>query len=288
MNFSEEYQRKKQLVDQALEAYSFPDGPQLLTEAMRYSLLSGGKRLRGVLALSACEAGGAVCGKAMPFACAIEMIHAYSLIHDDLPAMDNDMLRRGKPTSHVVYGEANAILAGDGLLTEAFRCCLKAPDQTAAFRTAVLLADAAGSAGMVGGQIMDVNRLGSDDGNSPMMIDRLKTGALIKAAVVGGLICSEAGPEMISAGLAYGEHLGIAFQVTDDLLDVTGDVNLLGKTTGKDAGEEKISWVPLLGLDGTRKKAENETRQACDALAPFGDAGKMLAEIALSMLDRVS
>ena len=141
---------------------------------------------------------------------------------------------------------------------------------------------------MVGGQVMDVNRIGAEEENAPLIIDRLKTGALIKAAVIGGLICANAGPALISAGSEYGEHLGIAFQATDDLLDVTGNADLLGKTTGKDVREEKISWVSLLGLDGTRKKAENETRQACDALAPFGSAGDMLARIALSMLERVS
>ncbi len=244
--------------------------PEKLLEAMRYSLEAGGKRLRPVMLLAACEMAGGEAEKALPFACAIEMIHTYSLIHDDLPAMDNDDLRRGKPTNHKVFGEDLAILAGDGLLNAAAelmaRTALSMAD-TRGIRAMEIIMRHAGVTGMIAGQTKDI----LSEGEKPRedlvaYIHSHKTADLLEAPVEAGLALAGADEEQIRAGHDYGYHLGLAFQMTDDLLDVTGDAALLGKNTGMDAALDKMTWVALRGIDGTEKDAEEQVGLAAEAL----------------------
>ena len=244
--------------------------PEKLLEAMRYSLEAGGKRLRPVMLLAACEMAGGEAEKALPFACAIEMIHTYSLIHDDLPAMDNDDLRRGKPTNHKVFGEDLAILAGDGLLNAAAelmaRTALSMAD-TRGIRAMEIIMLHAGVTGMIAGQTKDI----LSEGEKPRedlvaYIHSHKTADLLEAPVEAGLALAGADEKQIRAGHDYGYHLGLAFQMTDDLLDVTGDAALLGKNTGMDAALDKMTWVALRGIDGTEKDAEEQVGLAAEAL----------------------
>ena len=244
--------------------------PEKLLEAMRYSLEAGGKRLRPVMLLAACEMAGGEAEKALPFACAIEMIHTYSLIHDDLPAMDNDDLRRGKPTNHKVFGEDLAILAGDGLLNAAAelmaRTALSMAD-TRGIRAMEIIMRHAGVTGMIAGQTKDI----LSEGEKPRedlvaYIHSHKTADLLEAPVEAGLALAGADEEQIRAGHDYGYHLGLAFQMTDDLLDVIGDAALLGKNTGMDAALDKMTWVALRGIDGTEKDAEEQVGLAAEAL----------------------
>ncbi len=282
------YDFYKKMCTDALEAYPFPDAPDTSAKAMRYSLLAGGKRLRGVLALGACVCAGAPADAALPAACALEMVHAYSLIHDDLPAMDNDTLRRGKPTNHVVFGEAQAILAGDGLLTEAFVCLSGLKDPAVAVSAVRCLALAAGPAGMVGGQVMDMERTG-DAGEAWLReMERRKTGCLIRAAAELGMICAGADREMLLRGREYGTHLGAAFQAVDDLLDVTGDEGKMGKSLGKDRAEEKLTAVTLFGTEGAAAIARQETALAVEALSGLGQEADFLRRTAREMLERVN
>ncbi|MBE5787648.1 MAG: polyprenyl synthetase family protein, partial [Clostridiales bacterium] len=263
------------------------DAPDLLKEAMQYSLLAGGKRLRGCLALAACEMAGGYMQDALPFACAVEMIHAYSLIHDDLPAMDNDTMRRGKPTNHVVYGEAMAILAGDGLLTHAFQV-MAGSDHPNAPRALLEMAKAAGIGGMIAGQVLDVTLEGtSPDADTVRRIHTGKTAALITAPVVAGLMLAGADDALIAAGREYGYHLGIAFQIVDDLLDMEGDPALMGKTLGKDKQEGKITWPASVGVDQARLDAKMHIEAAANALNPFGNKTEFLQTLAFSTLYRV-
>lgn len=260
-----------------------------LYEAMRYSLLAGGKRLRPVLVLAACEAvGGKTTAQVLDAACAIELVHTYSLIHDDLPGMDDDDLRRGKPTNHVVYGEAMAILAGDGLLTEAFsmlaRACGDTPVAAALMRE---LAEGAGIRGMVAGQAQDVLSEGEAIGLDHMQwIHRHKTGALILAACRMGGILGQADEASMAALSAYGRALGLAFQITDDILDVEGDVNLLGKTAGKDLKEAKMTWPSAIGIDDARIYAQSEANLAIESAQKFDDTG-FFTSLAQKVLKRV-
>lgn len=273
-------------VNAALEALPMTGAPELLRQAMRYSLLAGGKRLRGVLALAACQMAGGRTEDALPFACAIEMIHAYSLIHDDLPAMDNDTLRRGKPTNHVVYGEAMAILAGDGLLTNAFELMAAQP-HPAAFAALGEIARAAGVGGMLRGQTLDVTLEGTKPRREIVeQIHLGKTAAMITAPVTAGLLLAGADAEQLAAGRAYGQHLGVAFQIVDDLLDLAGDPAVLGKSTGKDQAEGKLTWPACVGAAQARADAETHLRQAADALSCFGQAGAFLRWLALENLNR--
>ena len=285
MTFDERWAAYKQKVDAALDAYPFPDTPKSLLEAMRYSLLSPGKRLRGILCLAAADAAGGA-EAALPCACALEMVHAYSLIHDDLPAMDNDSLRRGLPTNHVVYGEAMAILAGDGLLTEAFGCLGSAGDDALCGRLTRLLSRAAGACGMVGGQALDMQKTAKGDLAALRAMEEKKTGCLIRVSVELGLTAAQADQELLLAGSLYGTRLGYAFQLIDDILDVVGDAKAMGKTLGKDALEDKATAVSILGLEKARAAAEEATRQAVEALAPFGERGAFLQQLAQHMLTR--
>lgn len=262
-----------------------------LYEAMRYSLLAGGKRLRPVLVLAACEAvGGRLDEKALDVAAAIECIHTYSLIHDDLPGMDDDDLRRGKPTNHVVYGVGMAILAGDGLLTEAFsliaEACGDTPLAAAVMRE---LAEGAGIRGMVAGQGQDLLSEGKRiDLDHMQWIHRHKTGALILAACRMGGLLGGADEKSMAALSAYGQALGLAFQITDDILDVVGDENLMGKHTGSDAKSEKATYPTLLGLDQSRALAEEAVNDALAALGGLQGDGSLLMYIASQILARQS
>jgi len=294
-------------VEQALARVLPPEAGRLATirDAMRYSLLAGGKRLRPVLALTAAETVAPgdreAAGLAMPAACAIEMIHTYSLIHDDLPAMDNDSMRRGKPTLHVVYGDGLAILAGDGLLAEAFALLARDPDDTgrpelAARKLAAIrrIADAAGAAGMVGGQAIDLQAVGHTVGPEALDADGLKdmharkTGALIRAATVAGAIMAGAPPARVAAVDRYAGWLGLAFQIVDDVLDVEGEVKNLGKSAGKDAAAGKPTYPSLFGLSASKRMAQEAADAAVAALAETELDRSRLAEIAQWVVSRTS
>lgn len=255
--YNEQHSRYCQLVEQALaEALPNVACPQKVVEdAMRYSLLGGGKRLRAVLVLACCELGGGSVEAALPLACAIEMVHAYSLIHDDLPCMDDDDLRRGKPTCHVVYGEAIAVLAGDALLTKAFEMVssdiLTDKQISKACRIA---AGAAGSRGMIGGQVIDIEHEGRAI-EKPLLdkLHSLKTGALIRAAAALGCCASGCGNTVTKAVDRYAAHLGLVFQITDDILDVISTTEELGKPIGSDSANNKTTYATLYGVETSQK-----------------------------------
>ena len=280
------------MINQSLESRlrSLGSIPDRLLEAMLYSLMAGGKRLRPILLLASCEMAGGDAEAVLPFACALEMIHTYSLIHDDLPGMDNDDLRRGKPTNHKVFGEGTAILAGDGLLNAAMETALRASvcmDDFRGLRATEILARHAGVTGMIAGQTIDVTLEGSTPTTELVTyIHSHKTADLIQAPVEMGMTLAGCCTEHVEAGARYGYHLGIAFQIVDDLLDVTGDAALMGKNTGMDGS--KMTWVALRGLDGARKDAEEHIQQALDALHELPWDTGLLKEIALENLSRVN
>lgn len=287
MNFNQQYAQYKQMVEQALETLPFAGAPEKLRDAMRYSLLSGGKRLRGVLVLAACEAAGGSVQDALPFACAVEMIHAYSLIHDDLPSMDNDTLRRGKPTNHIVFGEGMAILAGDGLLSHAFEV-MAAQTAPRAFSALGIMARAAGVSGMLAGQTLDITLEGTQpDKDTVRQIHLGKTAALLTAPVTAGFRLAGADDTQLLAGETYGRNLGLAFQIVDDLLDLEGDAALMGKTLGKDVEEGKITWPACVGVEQARKDAALCIEQAVHALDPLGKKAEFLQALAEDTLHRV-
>ena len=278
----------RERVEAALET-SVPESvEEPLRGAMRYALLAPGKRLRPMLLLQAHEMLAPADDEAMRFATALEMIHAYSLVHDDLPAMDNDTLRRGRPTCHIAYGEAMAILAGDGLLSLAFETMLSSRHPRA-LQAAQAIAEQAGVVGMVGGQALDV----AHEGQAPdrALIERMQTGktaALFRAAIRAGLILAGADDVQLAAGSDYALGLGRAFQIIDDLLDLTGDVRQLGKTPGKDEAEGKLTWPAAVGIEQAREDARQWTEFAVKALEPFGPASDFLRETALRALTRIS
>lgn len=287
MKLEERLSAYKAQVEAALCALPMTGAPQALREAMRYSLLNGGKRLRGCLLLAAWEMGGGQGDAALPFAAALEMIHAYSLIHDDLPAMDNDTLRRGMPTNHIVYGEAVAILAGDGLLTHAFEI-MASSAHPRAFQALGEIARAAGVGGMLAGQTLDVTLTGTQPSRDIVeKIHQGKTAALMTAPITAGLILAGAPEGQLAAGRAYGRHLGLAFQIVDDLLDLEGDAALLGKTPGKDAANGKMTWPGCVGRAQARQDAQDHIQAAADALSPFGNAAEFFRALAFSTLHRV-
>ncbi len=282
------------MIDQALEhVLPLPEGPSdKVVEAMRYSLAAGGKRVRPILLMAACEAVGGSTSSVMPAACALECVHTYSLIHDDLPAMDNDDLRRGKPTCHKVFGEAVAILAGDGLLTFAFEL-LAHPDMKNALDPSTLLdvvyvfADAAGINGMVGGQTADIIFEGKTiDAQTLSFIHSKKTGALIRASVEMGAMLGNGRQEQVKNLKKYGTALGLAFQVVDDILDVVGDEQKIGKPVGSDEKNQKATYPALFGLEQARKKAVQLKDEALAALADFGPEAEPLRAIAAYVVER--
>lgn len=278
MRTNEEYrsmveERLKQLLPEEPNAFAANNRPQLLAESMRYSVLAGGKRLRPCLLLAACEAFGGKAEEALDFACAMEMIHTYSLIHDDLPGMDNDVLRRGKPTNHVVFGVGQAILAGDGLLNLAYEVMIKASmrseNKANCLKAMDAIAYGAGVNGMVAGQCADLyaeNKRVSDDKDLLEYIQAGKTMCMIRGAVLAGAILANASEEDIKAMSAYSYAFGILFQVTDDILDITADAEQFGKSKGKDAEEGKLTAVSVYGLEGARKEAERLKNEALSAL----------------------
>ncbi len=272
MDFEKQLKDDQAVVEVALEAFvrQFP-GPEALGEAMGYSLLSGGKRIRPILVLEVCRLFGGASTQALPFACALEMIHTYSLIHDDLPCMDDDDLRRGRPTNHKVYGEAMAVLAGDGLLTAAFDIMSQGDLPARQMCRGVgCLARAAGPAGMVGGQVLDLagegRQLCAEEIDE---IERMKTGALIEAAARLGAIAAGSTPEQEEAAASYARSLGRAFQIRDDILDVEGSEAELGKSVGSDQEREKSTLVALEGIPACEAKVQVLTREAVAQLQGY-------------------
>ena len=257
-------------VEAALSHWVAEDAPERLSDAMRYAVLDGGKRLRPLLVLAACEAVRGNPEAALRAACAVELIHAYSLVHDDMPCMDNDVLRRGKPTVHVKFGEAGALLAGDALQALAFELLAPEGDAVPAAiqaRLCRLLARAAGHEGMAGGQAIDLASVGiALDESALRRMHRMKTGALLQGSVMMGVACGETPATAQDALRSYGAALGLAFQVVDDILDVTQDSATLGKTAGKDAAQSKPTSVSLMGLDGARAHADDLLVQALASL----------------------
>ncbi|MBR0513266.1 MAG: polyprenyl synthetase family protein [Clostridia bacterium] len=284
------YDEYKAQAEQALIPMlsSLGEIPEKLKQAMVYSLEAGGKRLRPVMLLAACEMAGGQADTALPFACALEMIHTYSLIHDDLPAMDNDDLRRGKPTSHKAFGENIAILAGDGLLNAAAEVMAKAAVRIGdlrGIRAMEIIMRHAGVTGMIAGQTMDVISEGkTPDKTLLTYIHTHKTADLLEAAVEAGLALAGANDREIDIGREYALHLGLAFQMTDDLLDVTGDAAVMGKNTHAD--ENKMTWIALKGIEGTRSDAEEQVRLAGEALDRLAWDTAFFREIADNMLQR--
>ncbi len=303
-SLSEYLGTRRAQVDEALVRFLpiVPACPPGLHQAMRYSLDAGGKRLRPILTLAAAEAiaGSAASAEhaiaaALPAACAIELIHTYSLIHDDLPAMDDDSLRRGRPTNHVVHGEGMAILAGDGLLTEAFALLATEPRDPALaarkIRAIHIVAAAAGACGMVGGQAVDLLAVGAASTFTEQSLQDMharKTGALIRAAAVAGAIMAGGTDESIGAVEEYGRHLGLAFQIIDDILDVEGDAKGLGKTAGKDAKAGKPTYPSIYGLDASRTLAAERHESALGALETVGLRHSRLADIASWVIKRTN
>lgn len=284
---------RKKIIEQALERY-LPENdghPAELHNAMCYSVFAGGKRIRPILCLAAMEACGGDLAPAMPVACALELIHTYSLIHDDLPAMDDDDFRRGKPASHKVFGEALAILAGDALLTESFVLLSRAEKirLSAERRLAVIaeIARAAGIAGMAGGQALDVLAERSmPDLNRLEDMHRRKTGALIVASVKAGAILAGASDVRIHVLGTYAEHIGIAFQIADDILNVEGDSNLMGKSAGSDAERGKVTYPSLLGLEKARDNLAKHVQDAQSAIVAFDARALPLRMIARYIMER--
>jgi geranylgeranyl pyrophosphate synthase len=312
MTFDAWIEARRKDIDAALESFLTkpPAVPAVLADAMRYSLLGGGKRLRPLLVIGSAEGVSQAIGAseaasrdaAMPAACALEMIHTYSLIHDDLPSMDDDDLRRGRPTSHVVHGEGLAILAGDGLQAEAFRLLAREPQgfhptlMQRKLRVLSLVGEAAGAAGMVGGQAVDLNAVGLRDPGSGIRTaltpDALrdmharKTGALIRASVAAGATMAGADDRLFAALDQYGTDIGLAFQIVDDILDEEGSAATLGKTAGKDRAAGKPTYPALFGLDRSRQLAAEAHARARQALEKAGLLDSRLADIASWVIER--
>jgi geranylgeranyl diphosphate synthase, type II len=269
-----------------------PEGPAAdVVKAMRYSLFAGGKRLRPILCIAGTEALGIDGSRVMPVACALEMIHTYSLIHDDLPAMDNDDMRRGKPTNHKVFGEAVAILAGDGLLTEAFRVMTQTPlgkiRPEALLKVIRLIAQASGYQGMVGGQVTDIQSEGKTTAPSTVeFIHSHKTGALITASVASGAILGGASEAQVNAVTQYGRGIGLAFQISDDILDVEGDSEDMGKGVGGDARKKKVTYPSVHGLVRSKEIQRQSIDQAIHSLNVFDSKADPLRAIASYIIER--
>ena len=290
-----DYLRSQKIrVESALEAlFPKPSGlQQRVVEASRYSLFAGGKRLRPILCLAAAEVAGWDSESVMPAACALEMIHTYSLIHDDLPAMDNDDFRRGMPTNHKVYGEAMAVLAGDALLTEAFAFVARLADTETfppdrVLRAIRVLVKSAGYRGMVGGQVIDLECENREVDLATVEYMHIhKTGALLSGSLEIGAILGGGSPDTINALTRYGHHMGLAFQITDDILDVEGDAAEMGKKPGSDAAKNKKTYTALLGLAQSREAAQRHVDASLQALESFGETAEPLRAISKYLLVR--
>lgn len=276
------------MINEKLEKLLPAAKESVVCEAMRYSVFNGGKRIRPVLTLEFCRLCGGREEEALSFACAVEMIHAYSLIHDDLPCMDDDDTRRGNPACHIRFGEANALLAGDALLTLAFETVLNAglaPVMT--INAGKELSAAAGWAGMIGGQVMDLQNEGKQVELEELLeTDYKKTGKLIIASAVLGCIAAGAEEEKVRAAAQYAYNLGLAFQLVDDILDVTGNAETLGKPVGSDEGNKKTTYVSVIGTDAAKEKISGLTLAANDALKIFGEQAEYLQKLADSLTKR--
>lgn len=294
MEFQNACKEKQLLINETLTHLMAKrsDCPSSIVKAMKYSLLAVGKRLRPILLLSANELVAENSDACLNMACAIEMIHAYSLIHDDLPAMDDDDYRRGIPSNHKVFGEALAILAGDGLLNLAYEVMLeKCPNdpkrQFGYIKAMSVIASAAGISGMVGGQVVDMESENSDVQDDTLSyIHKHKTEALITAALHAGVLVHTTDIKVIEPVISYGKAIGMAFQITDDILDVTGDMSHLGKSTGSDAKKGKLTFPSRFGLDASRKMAEQYIDQAIASIDSFHNKGEFLKQLAISILVR--
>lgn len=291
------YQDYKEIIDAHLLDFipNIDNKSISLYEAMKYSLTAGGKRLRPVLLLAACEFAGGDINEAIPYACAVEYIHTYSLIHDDLPAMDNDDLRRGLPTNHKIYGDALAILAGDGLLTTAFEAINKDMmmyfDEPEKMRKRINasfeIAKGAGCKGMVAGQVSDIEAETSDCSNEMLEYIHInKTAALIKSAIKAGLYLGNPSSDMLSQLDKYAENLGLAYQIADDILDVIGNPDELGKETGSDKKKNKTTYTTINGLEAAQDRLEQLTEKAVDAIADYYDNAEFFRDLVLALKDR--
>jgi geranylgeranyl diphosphate synthase type II len=284
-------QVKKAVVEAALDQSLAIARPEKIYESMRYSLLAGGKRLRPILCIAACELCGGDEALALPTACALEMIHTMSLIHDDLPAMDNDDFRRGKPTNHKVYGDDIAILAGDGLLAYAFEFAVTQTPQAdpqAMLQVVARLGRTVGAAGLVGGQVLDLESEGRTDITPETLsfIHTHKTGALLEASVLTGAILAGASADTQHRLSRYAQNIGLAFQIIDDILDITATQEELGKTAGKDIKAQKATYPSLLGIEASRQQARTLIDEAIEALSPFGQDALPLTAIATYIIER--
>ncbi|WP_375513890.1 geranylgeranyl diphosphate synthase CrtE [uncultured Nostoc sp.] len=292
LNLAAYLKERQKLCDTALDQAIPIIYPEKIYEAMRYSLLAGGKRVRPILCLATCEMIGGTIEMAMPTACAVEMIHTMSLIHDDLPAMDNDDYRRGQLTNHKVYGEDVAILAGDGLLALAFEfVAIQTPqsvNRELVLQVIARLGRALGAAGLVGGQVVDLESEGKSDISLETLnfIHQHKTAALLEACVVCGGIIAGASPEDVQRLTRYAQNIGLAFQIIDDILDITSTQEQLGKTAGKDQKAQKVTYPSLWGLEESRSKAQELVKAACAELEPFGERAKSLQAIAHFIISR--
>lgn len=285
-----ELREKISVIDKALDEY-LPEKDNLqsvIYRAMRYSVFAGGKRLRPMLMTEVCRMCGGDVNAVMPFACAMEMIHTYSLIHDDLPAMDNDSLRRGLPTNHIKFGEATAILAGDALLNKAFEIASEhGANAPGAMRAMSVLAASSGTEGMIGGQVVDMESEGKEIGIETLRyIHLLKTGAIIRSSCVIGAITAGADEKEIKAVDDFASNLGVAFQIRDDILDVTGNEETLGKPIGSDEQSEKNTYVKLFGLEKSEELVKEYSKKALDALSVFGDKADFLIRLTNYLVER--
>jgi geranylgeranyl diphosphate synthase type II len=293
--FERELKKRKEFIESCLEKYfkTEHNSGSLIDEAMYYAVLNGGKRLRPIMVLEGAAIAGEKPESVIPTACAIEMIHSYSLVHDDLPAMDDDDFRRGKLTCHKVFGEANAILAGDALLTEAFELMARNADINGieikdVLRVICEISRAAGSRGMIGGQVMDLAGENNVVAFDLSLLHSLKTGELFKTSLRAGAILGKLSESGLEALTQFGKHFGLAFQITDDILDVTGDQSLIGKPVGSDEKNVRTTYTSLYGLDGAREKADESVEACLKSLAVFGPEADFLRDLAKFILFRTS
>ncbi|HHV16092.1 MAG TPA: polyprenyl synthetase family protein [Gelria sp.] len=292
--FKQELEKRKQYIDSCLQKYLTRSDayPPVIHEAMHYAIFNGGKRLRPIMVLEGAKLAGGSQESAVPVACALEMIHSYSLVHDDLPAMDNDELRRGKPTCHIVFGEANAILTGDALLTGAFAVMTGSAGMPGVkldnlIRVIKEIADAAGSQGMIGGQVIDLESEGQNiDYDTLKTLHSLKTGKLFQTALRCGGILNDINQQGLQAIDKYSSNFGLAFQITDDILDVTGSEELTGKPAGSDAKNAKTTYPGLFGLEKSRQLAVDCVQACIDSLQNFGSEADFLRQLAYYILQR--
>ncbi len=300
MNFKDKYISMQNKINFKLDNYLNMDKfkylkySQQIVDAMRYSIFAGGKRLRPILLISANNMVGGTMDESIALACAIEMIHTYSLIHDDLPSMDDDKYRRGMLTNHMVYGEGMAILAGDALLNMAYEIMLDNANTYSDnidnhLKAISIIAGASGLKGMISGQVADIAYQDSDvDVDALEFIHRHKTGALINASVLAGIILEDIDEDTIESMKTYGKNIGLAFQITDDILDITGTFESLGKETGSDKKNKKNTYPLLFGLDASKRHVENLVVEAIDVLEPFGERAEFLKQLARNIIDRQS